>query len=81
MCVIRRMDAVLEPTKQAVLDTKKKLDDAGITEPKAALFSMACQGSKARMYFEFSVRPLSGLRQPDQWLKACLFLNLSSLIN
>ena len=23
MCVIRRMDAVLEPTKQAVLDTKR----------------------------------------------------------
>ena len=27
MCVIRRMDAVLEPTKKAVLDTKKMLDD------------------------------------------------------
>jgi type I restriction enzyme M protein len=25
MCVIRRMDAVLEPTKQKVLDTKKML--------------------------------------------------------
>src|SRR5580693_4335577 len=32
MCVIRRMDAVLEPTKQAVLDIKKLLDDAQITE-------------------------------------------------
>lgn len=32
MCVLRRLDAVLEPTKQAVLDTKKMLDDAGITE-------------------------------------------------
>ncbi len=37
MCVIRRMDAVLEPTKHAVLDTKKMLDDAGITEQSAAL--------------------------------------------
>ena len=37
MCVIRRMDAVLEPTKQAVLATKKLLDDAGITEQKAVL--------------------------------------------
>ena len=26
MCVIRRMDAVLEPTKRAVLDTKLLLD-------------------------------------------------------
>ncbi|MGH7367826.1 MAG: hypothetical protein ACREK9_15575 [Candidatus Rokuibacteriota bacterium] len=25
MCVIRRMDAALEPTKRAVLDTKKML--------------------------------------------------------
>ena len=29
MCVIRRMDAVLDPTKQEVLDTKKMLDGAG----------------------------------------------------
>ncbi len=36
MCVIRRMDAVLEPTKQAVLDTKKMLDKSGITEQRAA---------------------------------------------
>jgi hypothetical protein len=31
MCVIRRMDAVLESTKKAVLDTKKMLDEARIT--------------------------------------------------
>ena len=31
MCVLRRLDAVLEPTRQAVLDTKKILDEAGIT--------------------------------------------------
>jgi type I restriction-modification system DNA methylase subunit len=37
MCVLRRMDAVLEPTKQAVLDTKQMLDDAHITEQRAAL--------------------------------------------
>ena len=29
---IRRMDAVLEPTKKAALDTKAMLDRAGITE-------------------------------------------------
>lgn len=43
MCVIRRMDAVLEPTKQAVLDTKKMLDNAGITEQRAALCDAAGQ--------------------------------------
>ena len=43
MCVIRRMDAVLEPTKQAVLDTKKLLDEAGITEQRAALCAAAGQ--------------------------------------
>jgi type I restriction enzyme M protein len=43
MCVIRRMDAVLEPTKQKVLDTKKMLDEAGITEQRAALCDAAGQ--------------------------------------
>ena len=43
MCVIRRMDAVLEPTKPAVLDTKKMLDEAGITEQRAALCDAAGQ--------------------------------------
>jgi type I restriction-modification system DNA methylase subunit len=39
MCIIRRMDAVLEPTKKAVLDTKKMLNDndARITAQSAAL--------------------------------------------
>ena len=43
MCVLRRMDAVLEPTKQAVLNTKKMLDDARITEQRAALADAAGQ--------------------------------------
>ena len=43
MCVLRRLDAVLEPTKQAVLDTKKMLDDAGITEQREALCAAAGQ--------------------------------------
>ena len=43
MCVIRRMDSVLESTKQAVLDTKKMLDDARITEQRAALCEAAGQ--------------------------------------
>ena len=43
MCVLRRMDAVLEPTKQAVLDTKQMLDEARITEQRAALADAAGQ--------------------------------------
>jgi type I restriction enzyme M protein len=43
MCVIRRMDAVLEPTKRAVLATKKMLDEARITEQHAALAEAAGQ--------------------------------------
>ncbi len=43
MCVIRRMDAVLEPTKTEVLATKKILDDARITEQRAALCDAAGQ--------------------------------------
>jgi type I restriction enzyme M protein len=43
MCVIRRMDAVLEPTKQKVLETKRMLDEARITEQRAALCDAAGQ--------------------------------------
>jgi type I restriction enzyme M protein len=43
MCVIRRMDAVLEPTKKKVLETKKMLDEARITEQRAALCDAAGQ--------------------------------------
>jgi hypothetical protein len=32
MCVLRRLDAVLEPTKKKVLEDKEMLDAAGITE-------------------------------------------------
>ena len=37
MTVIRRLDAVLEPTKDAVLRMKAQLDDAGITNQDQAL--------------------------------------------
>ncbi len=43
MCVIRRMDAVLEPTKKTVLEIKKMLDEARITEQRAALCDAAGQ--------------------------------------
>jgi type I restriction enzyme M protein len=43
MCVIRRMDAVLESSKAKVLETKNMLDRAGITEQRAALCDAAGQ--------------------------------------
>lgn len=41
MTVIRRLDAVLEETKPAVLEMKKKLDEAGITNQTASLCQIA----------------------------------------
>ncbi|MBR3294725.1 MAG: SAM-dependent DNA methyltransferase [Clostridia bacterium] len=41
MIVLRRFDAVLEPTKQAVLTMKQQLDSAGITDQDDALCSVA----------------------------------------
>lgn len=66
MCVLRRLDAVLEPTKQDVLETKKMLDDAGITEQDAAL----CSAAKEAFYntSKFSLRNLKS-RANQQQLK------------
>src|ERR1700738_5210102 len=56
MCLIRRMDAALEPSKTAVLDTKKMLDEARITEQRAAL----CDASGQAFYntSKFTLRDL-----------------------
>ena len=43
MTVLRRLDAELEPTKQAVLDMKASLDEAGITNQDQALRQAAGQ--------------------------------------
>ncbi len=43
MMVLRRLDAVLEPTKAAVLSMKENLDKAGITNQDAALRQAAGQ--------------------------------------
>ena len=43
MTVLRRLDAVLEGSKQAVLDMKAVLDDAGVVERDAALRQAAGQ--------------------------------------
>ena len=45
MCVIRRLDAVLAPTKKAVLERKEQLDKLEITEQQAALCEAAGQSS------------------------------------
>ena len=66
MCVIRRMDAVLAPTKKAVLDTKKTLDDAGITEQRAAL----CQSAGQAFYntSQFTLQDLKSRGNQQQLL-------------
>src|SRR5438876_45515 len=43
MCGLRRLDAVLEPTKKDMLETKAMLDQAKITEQRAALNNAAQQ--------------------------------------
>ena len=43
MTVLRRLDAVIEPTKQAVLDMKAALDQMGITDQKVSLRQAAGQ--------------------------------------
>ncbi|MDQ2842382.1 MAG: type I restriction-modification system subunit M [Acidobacteriota bacterium] len=43
MTVIRRLDAVLEPTKQAVIEMKQRLDAVGITNQDAPLRQAAAQ--------------------------------------
>ena len=53
MTVLRRLDAVLEPTKQAVLDMKAALDRAGITNQDAALRA----GGRAGLLQHLAVHP------------------------
>ena len=43
MTVIRRLDAVLEPTKQQVIDLKKRLDEADIADQTGPLQQAAGQ--------------------------------------
>jgi type I restriction enzyme M protein len=66
MCVIRRMDAVLEPTKKKVLETKKMLDEARITEQRAAL----CDATGQAFYntSKFTLRDLKSRASQQQLL-------------
>ena len=67
MTVIRRLDAVLEPTKEAVLRMKEQLDAAGITNQDSAL----CQASGQAFYnaSPFRLRDLAS-RARQQRLRA-----------
>lgn len=66
MCVIRRMDAVLEPTKKKVLETKTMLDEARITEQRAAL----CDAAGQAFYntSKFTLRDLASRGNQQQLL-------------
>ena len=57
MTVLRRLDAVLEPTKQVVLDMKASLDQAGIVHQDQALRQAAGQASYSTS--RFTLRDLS----------------------
>ena len=67
MTVIRRLDALLEPSKEAVLGMKKQLDRAGIANQHAAL----CQAADQAFYnvSPFTLRDLKN-RARQQQLKA-----------
>ncbi|HJK33084.1 MAG TPA: class I SAM-dependent DNA methyltransferase [Methanocorpusculum sp.] len=67
MTVIRRLDAMLEPTKEAVLAQKKMLDGAGIHEQAEAL----CVASEQAFYnvSPFCLKDLVSRAKPQQ-LKA-----------
>lgn len=66
MCVLRRLDAVLEPTKKAVLETHAMLDAAGITEQRAAL----CDAAQEAFYntSKFTLRDLKSRGNQQQLL-------------
>ena len=67
MTVIRRLDTVLEPTKQAVLEMKSTLDAAGITNQDQALRQAA--GQAFYNTSKFTLRDLRA-RSSQQQLKA-----------
>lgn len=73
MCVLRRMDAVLEPTKQPVLDRKGLLDEKGIVEQRAAL--RAAAGQAFYNTSKFTLRDLRSRSSRRQLLDNFKFRN------
>ena len=64
MTVLRRLDAVLEDGKQAVLDMKASLDEAGVVEQDAALRQAA--GQAFYNVSPFRLRDLRARSNPQQ---------------
>ena len=64
MTVLRRLDAVLEDGKQAVLDMKAALDEAGVVEQDAALRQAA--GQAFYNSSPFTLRDLRARSNPQQ---------------
>ncbi len=64
MTVLRRLDAVLEDGKQAVLDMKAALDEAGVVEQDAALRQAA--GQAFYNSSPFALRDLRARSNPQQ---------------
>ena len=60
MTVLRRLDAVLEPTKQAVLDMKASLDKQGIVNQDRALRLASTQAFYNTSKFSLAEKELSG---------------------
>lgn len=67
MVVLRRLDAVLEPTKQAVLDMNASLDKAGVTNKEQALRQAA--GQAFYNTSKFTMRDLAA-RSSQQQLRS-----------
>ena len=67
MTVLRRLDAVLEPTKQKVLDEKQFLDEAGIADQESVLQQAA--GQAFYNSSKFTLKDLTS-RATQQALKA-----------
>jgi len=67
MTVLRRLDTLLEPTKQAVLDMKKQLENAGVVNLDSAL--RKASGQAFYNTSKFTLRDLKA-RASQQQLKA-----------
>ena len=67
MCVLRRLDAVLEPTKSAVVEMKDLLDIQGISDEKAQRAAL-CQASGHAFYntSKFTLRELKSRGNQQQ---------------
>ena len=63
MIVLRRLDAVLEPTNDAVQSMKANLDSAGITNQDAALRQALGKHSTTRLCSRFAIFEIAPARR------------------